>query len=44
MRHREKNVGLTLDKFIISHAGQAFNSFVTDRRLQFFVIVLLYRI
>jgi hypothetical protein len=35
MRHREKIVVLTLDKFIISHAGQAFNPLVTDRRLQF---------
>jgi len=35
MRHREKIVVLTLDTFIISHAGQAFNPLVTDRLLQF---------
>jgi hypothetical protein len=35
MRHREKIVILTLDKFIISHAGRAFNPLETDRCLQF---------
>jgi hypothetical protein len=35
VRHREKILVWTLDKFIICHAGQAFNPSVADRLLQF---------